>query len=173
MFTILLRTLLCTVEPQYDETLYDQVLSMTNDFLYPSNQHIKKNLDIANKFCQSLSPLLYRGSMENSSHLVYKINSVWPPCFAPYKNVHRWKHHWSCEKRSFGRNWNRNWVCLSGLLPSPCKLSFWLFWCLFHLPSEAINSRNKNGHKRNCCCTMDGCKCFKGKWSLLFFNVYF
>ena len=76
MFTILLRTLLCTVEPQYDETLYDQVLSMTNDFLYPSNQHIKKNLDIANKFCQFLSPLLYRGSTENSSHLVYKINSV-------------------------------------------------------------------------------------------------
>ena len=76
MFTILLRTLLCTVEPQYDETLYDQVLSMTNDFLYPSNQHIKKNLDIANKFCQSLSPLLYRGSTENSSHLVYKVYGV-------------------------------------------------------------------------------------------------
>ena len=39
---MLLRTLLCTVEPQYYETLYDQVLSMTNDFLYPSNQHIKR-----------------------------------------------------------------------------------------------------------------------------------
>ena len=76
MFTILLLTLLCTVEPQYNETLYDQVLSMTNDFLCPSNQHIKKNLDIANKFCQYVSPLLYRGSTENSSHLVYKINSI-------------------------------------------------------------------------------------------------
>ena len=76
MFTMLLCTLLCTVEPQYNETLYDQVLSMTNDFLYPSNQHIKKNLDIANKFCQSLSPLLYRGSTENSSHLVYKVYGV-------------------------------------------------------------------------------------------------
>ena len=76
MFTMLLCTLLFTVEPQYYETLYDQVLSMTNDFLYPSNQLIKKNLDTANKFCQSFSPLLYRGSMENSSHLVYKINSV-------------------------------------------------------------------------------------------------
>ena len=73
---MLLCTLLCTVEPQYNETLYDQVLSMTNDFLYPSNQHIKKNLDIANKFCQSLSPLLYRGSTENSSHLVYKVYGV-------------------------------------------------------------------------------------------------
>ena len=161
--------LLSTVEPQYNETLYDKVLSITNDFLYLGNHHTKMNLDIANKFCQSLSPLLYRGSTENSSHLVYKVYGVWLPCFAPYENVHRWKHHWGCEKRSFGRNWNRNWVCLSGLLSSPCKLSFWLFWCLFHLPSEAINSRNQNGHKRNCCCTMDGCKCFKRKWPVLFF----
>ena len=51
--------LLTTVEPQYNETLYDKVLSITNDFLYLGNHHTKMNLDIANKFCQSLSPLLY------------------------------------------------------------------------------------------------------------------
>ena len=68
--------LLTTVEPQYNETLYDKVLSITNDFLYLGNHHTKMNLDIANKFCQSLGPLLYRGSTENSSHLVYKVYGV-------------------------------------------------------------------------------------------------
>ena len=47
-----------TVEP-----LYNEVLGITNDFLYPSHSKImKKNLDIANTFCQSLGPSLNRGS---------------------------------------------------------------------------------------------------------------
>ena len=29
-----------TVEPRYNETLYNEVLRMTNDFLYPSNSKI-------------------------------------------------------------------------------------------------------------------------------------
>ena len=52
-----------TVEPRYNEPLYNEDLGITNDFLYPSNgKYMKKNLDIANKFCQSLDPSLYRGS---------------------------------------------------------------------------------------------------------------
>ena len=38
-----------TVEPQYNEPVYNEVLGITNDFLYPSNSKIiimKKNLDI-------------------------------------------------------------------------------------------------------------------------------
>ena len=49
------------------EPLYNEVLSITNDFLYPSNSKMygkepryKRNLVIAKIFCQSLGPSLYR-----------------------------------------------------------------------------------------------------------------
>ena len=36
-----------TVEPQYNEPLYNEVLRLTNDFLYPSDSKIdKKHLDL-------------------------------------------------------------------------------------------------------------------------------
>ena len=51
------------MEPRYNETLYNEVLRITNDFLYPSNSKIRekepRNLVIANKFCQSLGPSFY------------------------------------------------------------------------------------------------------------------
>ena len=59
-----------TVEPQYNEPLYNEVFSITNDFVYPSNSKIygkvpryKENPFIGNKFCQSLGTSLYRGSI--------------------------------------------------------------------------------------------------------------
>ena len=52
-----------TVEPRYNEPLYNEVLGITNDFLYPSNSKIyKTNLVIANTFFQSLGTSLNRGS---------------------------------------------------------------------------------------------------------------
>ena len=45
------------VEPRYNDPLYNEILGITNDFLDPSNsKYMKKNLVIANKFCQSLGP---------------------------------------------------------------------------------------------------------------------
>ena len=47
------------MEPRYNELLYNEDLGIRNDFLYPSNSKIyekEQNLDIANKFCQSLAP---------------------------------------------------------------------------------------------------------------------
>ena len=53
-----------TVESRYNEPLCNEVLGMTNDFLYPrhSERYMKKNLDKANTFCQSLGPSLYWAS---------------------------------------------------------------------------------------------------------------
>ena len=48
-----------------NEPLFDEALSITNNFLCPSNiiyMKKRKNLIIASIFCQSLGPLLYRGS---------------------------------------------------------------------------------------------------------------
>ena len=51
------------VEPRYNDPLYNEILGITNDFLDPSNsKYMKKNLVLANKFCQSLGPSLYRRS---------------------------------------------------------------------------------------------------------------
>ena len=52
---------LITVEPRYNEPPYNEVLSMTNDFLYPINSKKEKDLDItkprySETFCQSLGP---------------------------------------------------------------------------------------------------------------------
>ena len=43
---------------------YNEVLGITNDFLYPSRivKYMEKNLVMADKFCQSLGPSLCRGS---------------------------------------------------------------------------------------------------------------
>ena len=60
-----LENVLFTVEPHTTNLLCNKVLDITNDFLYPSNSkiyEILRNLVIANKFCQSLVPLLYRRS---------------------------------------------------------------------------------------------------------------
>ena len=59
-----LENVLFTVEPHTTNLLCNEVLNITNDFLYPSNSEIYelRNLVIANKFCQSLGPLLYRRS---------------------------------------------------------------------------------------------------------------
>ena len=59
-----LENVLFTVEPHTTNLLCNEVLDKTNDFLYPSNSKIYelRNLVIANKFCQSLGPLLYRRS---------------------------------------------------------------------------------------------------------------
>ena len=58
------ENVLFTVEPRTTNLLCNKVLNITNDFLYPSNSKIYglRNLVIANKFCQSLGPLLYSGS---------------------------------------------------------------------------------------------------------------
>ena len=58
------------VEPPYNKPLYNKVLGITNDFLYPrpsnsktwKSTSISQNLVIGNKFCQSLGTSLYRGS---------------------------------------------------------------------------------------------------------------
>ena len=57
-----------TMEPRYNEPIYNEVLGITKDFLYPSNSKIyetepryNKTLSQAYKFCQSLGPSLYRG----------------------------------------------------------------------------------------------------------------
>ena len=54
-----------TVEPRYNEPLYNEVLSIANYFLYPSNSKmywkrtlIQQILGIANKLYQSLGPSL-------------------------------------------------------------------------------------------------------------------
>ena len=59
-----LENVLFTVEPHTTNLLCNEVLDITNDFLYPSNSKIYelRNLVIANKFCHSLGPLLYRRS---------------------------------------------------------------------------------------------------------------
>ena len=56
------------MEPRYNEPIYNEVLGITKDFLYPSNSKIyetepryNKTLSQAYKFCQSLGPSLYRG----------------------------------------------------------------------------------------------------------------
>ena len=55
-----------TVNPRYNEPLYNEVLSITRDIFYPSDSKIK-NLDITilvigNRFWQFLGLSLYRGS---------------------------------------------------------------------------------------------------------------
>ena len=50
-----------TVEPWYNKSLYNKVLSITNSIFCPSQY--TKNLVIANRFCQSLGPSLYQGSI--------------------------------------------------------------------------------------------------------------
>ena len=70
----------------------------------------------------------------------------------------RWKHHWSCHKRGFRGNGNRDRVYFSGLFSSSVKLSFWLCWYLFYLSPEAVNARDKKRPWRNSWCPMDGCK---------------
>ena len=57
------------VEPRYNDPLYNEVLGVTNDFLYPRNskymkkkERKKKKRVIANNFCQSLGPSLHRRS---------------------------------------------------------------------------------------------------------------
>ena len=59
------ENVLFTVEPHTTNLLCNKVLDITNDFLYPSNSKIYelRNLVIANKFCQSLGPLLNRRSI--------------------------------------------------------------------------------------------------------------
>ena len=59
-----LENVLFTVEPHTTNLLCNEVLDKTTDFLYPSNSKIYelRNPFIANKFCQSLGPLLYRRS---------------------------------------------------------------------------------------------------------------
>ena len=59
---------MCTVEPRYNKPLYNKVLGITNDVLQPDNSKIhekknskKRNLGIANTFCQSLSSSLTVG----------------------------------------------------------------------------------------------------------------
>ena len=55
------------VEPQRNEPLHNKVLDITNNFLYPiiivkymeKDLDIMNYLDIADKFYQSLCPLLY------------------------------------------------------------------------------------------------------------------
>ena len=56
-------------EPQYIKPLYNKILGITNNFLYPSNSKIygkepclQQKLIIANRFYQSLGPWLYQGS---------------------------------------------------------------------------------------------------------------
>ena len=59
------ENVLFTVEPHTTNLLCNEVLNITNDFLYPSNSKIYElqNLVIANKFCQSLGPSLHQGSI--------------------------------------------------------------------------------------------------------------
>ena len=63
--TTSLKYLLSTVEPRYNEPLYNEVLGITDNFLYPSNSKMYEKEPrynvIGNKFCQSLGPSLYRG----------------------------------------------------------------------------------------------------------------
>ena len=58
------ETVLFTVEPHTTNLLCNKVLYITNDFLHPSNSKIYglQNLVLGDKFCQSLGPLLCRGS---------------------------------------------------------------------------------------------------------------
>ena len=56
-----------TVEPRFTEPLYNEVLGITNDFLYPSNSKIyekgpRYNETLGIILCQSLGPSLFRGS---------------------------------------------------------------------------------------------------------------
>ena len=62
-----------TVGPGYNEPLYNKVLGIMSDLLYPIDSKVcvkgpryKQNLVIASTFCQSLGPSLYRGSTVTS-----------------------------------------------------------------------------------------------------------
>ena len=58
------------VEPRYNELLCNEVLGIRNEFPYPSKsktcekepRYNETSFHLANKFCQSLGPLSYRGS---------------------------------------------------------------------------------------------------------------
>ena len=53
-----------TVEPRYNEPLYNEVLRMTNDFLYPSNRKIDEKEprynETSSKRTNFASPLAHR-----------------------------------------------------------------------------------------------------------------
>ena len=70
---ILTSDVTSTVGPGYNKPLYNKVLGIMSDFLYPIDSKVcvkgpryKQNLVIASTFCLSLGPSLYRGSTVTS-----------------------------------------------------------------------------------------------------------